>query len=163
MASPEPHTKLCTACCEVFPTTFFNRESASPDGLRYLCRACESEDRAERRKRRREQPEDEDPEPPRKRKPQEQYLYIMAISDDPNGEYYGFKIGRAADVDARAASLGASLPIEVVEYARFANAGHLERSLHRRFREHRVQARNSREWFKVPYADILRAIAELQS
>ena len=165
---PELRTKLCSSCCSAFPVDCFRKDSATTDGLYCQCRACEKEDRDERQKRLREEPEQED-EPERKRvKPQEQTLYVVSVKMpgiDDCTERMGYKIGRTIDTDCRFDSILGSLPmgeqIDLVVHALYPNAGHLERSLHRRFKDRQVESRRSKEWFRVPLTEILNAITEL--
>jgi hypothetical protein len=76
-------------------------------------------------------------------------------------------MGRSGDIEIRLDGITGSLPsgpllLDLVAHALFPNAGHLERALLKRFQDHMVEAKRSREWFRVPLPEILHAIAELK-
>lgn len=163
-----PRAKRCSSCSEVFPVEFFRRDTRASDELRSQCRACEKED-TDRRKRRRVEEEKEETEK-KPLRPQDQTLYIISVTMpgiDDCVERFGYKIGRSINTDDRFDSITGTLPrgpqLDLVIHAMFPNAGHLERTLHRRFRDRAVEAFKSKEWFRVPYSEILSAIAELMS
>jgi hypothetical protein len=87
----------------------------------------------------------------------------MSYDFDPQGERFGFKIGRATDVTQRARELAQSHPWQMVVHARFANSGHLEHALHDHFDQRRVTAVGAREWFRVPLDEILQEILDMRA
>jgi hypothetical protein len=87
----------------------------------------------------------------------------MSYDFDPQGERFGFKIGRATDVTQRACELAQSHPWQMVVHARFASSGHLEQALHDHFAQRRVAAVGAREWFRASLDEILRAILDLRA
>jgi hypothetical protein len=134
--------------------------------LCHQCRACENDARADRRHR----PEDPVEEPERKRaRPEDQTLYVISLQVpgiDDCVSHFGYKIGRTGDLNSRLDDITGGLPrgplLDLVVHASFPNAGHLERTLHKRFQDRLVDATRSREWFRVPLPEILHAIAELK-
>jgi hypothetical protein len=90
-------------------------------------------------------------------------LYVMTYDFDPQGERFGFKIGRASDVARRARELAQSHPWQMVVHARFAGTGHLEQALHEHFDQRRVTAAGAREWFRVPLDEILQVILDMRA
>ena len=128
---------------------------------------CIMDDSVERKRR----PEDTDEEPERKRaRPEDQTLYVLSLQIPGIDcvSRFGYKIGRTSDIESRLDGITGSLPsgpqlMELVVHALFPNAGHLERALHRRFQDYTVEAKRSREWFRVPLSEILHAIAELKA
>jgi hypothetical protein len=115
-------------------------------------------------------PEDPVEEPERKRaRPEDQTLYVISlqIPGIDGVSRFGYKIGRTSDIESRLDGITGSLPrgplLDLVVHAMFPNAGHLEQALHKRFQYHMVEAKRSREWFRVPLPEILHAIAELKA
>jgi hypothetical protein len=128
---------------------------------------CITDDSVDRKCR----PDDPVEEPERKRaRPEDQTLYVISlqIPGIDGVSRFGYKIGRSTDIESRLDGITGSLPsgpllLDLVVHALFPNAGHLERALHKRFQNHMVEAKRSREWFRVTLPEILHAIAELKA
>ena len=80
-------------------------------------------------------------------------LYVMGCSVLPGA----FKVGRSANVEARAKELQTSQPYYVSVLATFPHQGAMESAVHADLAYCRVIA-PGREWFEAPLADILHTI-----
>ena len=76
-------------------------------------------------------------------------LYIMKYDRDV-GAYYNacIKIGISGDVQRRACEIASSHPFDMKILHQFEGMGYMERDIHKRLAQYRVQRSNSTEWFK---------------
>ena len=85
-------------------------------------------------------------------------LYVMRYDFDPCGTM-GLKIGRAADVQARARQLGTGHNFRMHVLATFPGMGFLESRVHAMLADSRSNGGSGREWFDVPLDTALSVIA----
>ena len=90
-------------------------------------------------------------------------LYIMCVETDPMGSQHGFKIGRAPCVDARANSLGTSMPFRIQVLVEYRGLGYLESNVHALLAQRRNDKGSGREWFYVSLSDAMHAIATVSN
>ncbi len=143
----------------MLPDREFSVNRTMVSGLQSRCKECNSEDNRRYRQGRLEQDRDDvtaaepdvDPasEEPHVKRPrmEPEHLYIMALSIDPTGAVYGFKVGRSGDVQQRANSLAESMPFTMVVLAIFPGAGHVEKRVHSLLEHRRNPGGSGREWF----------------
>ena len=130
--------RRCTSCFETMPSTSFY---VSKMGSRSACKSCFNKKAKEKRQN------------PRR---SEDFLYVMANTLLPNM----YKIGRAKDVEQRAASLMASHPFEIVVLASFPKKAYLEKGIHRKLDEYNVCSGPGQEWFECPLPLIFNIIGQ---
>ena len=97
-----------------------------------------------------------DSEPKRQRV--ETNLYILKIAGDADAAF-GLKIGRTGDLSERTKALEASMPYRVEVLAEFPGVDHLEPAVHDLLAACRNPDGRGREWFRVPLAEALHAVA----
>ena len=157
--------KWCKRCEKIKDHSEFWIHNKENDGLQRHCKECGREMKKKKQCVDAENScstSSNDMEPPSKRHTSPNWLYIMSYNFDLNGSQFGFKIGRAHDVDDRAKTLSASHAFQLVVHHRFYESGHLEQRLHEMFANHRVLNGSGREWFSVNLDDIVRAVLDLR-
>ena len=163
-------SKRCSRCAAHKPRQEFHQDSKSRDGLSYICKACRGAINAQRyaqRARPTQTPsttasdmsDAEHTLPPADTGGTGQdALYVMRYDFDPCGTL-GLKVGRAADVQARAHQLGASHNFRMVVLATLPCLGFLESRVHAMLADRRANGGSGREWFDVPLDTALSVIA----
>ena len=141
--------KRCPRCSHTLPHACFSKCCKRSDGLQSWCRDCHKMQRAET-----ESTTDSEP----KRQRVETNLYILKIAGDADAAF-GLKIGRTGDLSERTKALEASMPFRVEVLAEFPGVGHLESAVHDLLAARRNTDGRGREWFRVPLAEALHAVA----
>ena len=162
--------KQCSVCKYTKPTHSFSRDRSRLDGCSGTCKDCKRSYDAKynttRRTKARPTPsstasdmsDTEPPTLPDTGSTVHDTLYVMRYEFDPCGTM-GLKIGRAADVPARARQLGASHNFRMHVLATFTGWGFLETRVHAILAANRATGGSGREWFDVPLDSALSVIA----
>ena len=90
-------------------------------------------------------------------------LYVLRCAPDPDGERWGFKIGRSSCLARRMAEHARHMPFNLETQAVYEGCGAVETRVHHRLAVYRSTSAASREWFLAPWPVIEAAIlAEIE-